>query len=444
MLTAALIVVAVLGSWEWGAREQGFTPHLLDNPQSWALHRAKVEPETAVIIGSSQALADFDPVLLSQALGREVLQLSISAASVLPQLERLADDETVRGLVIADVSPRTMFDRRRRREKKAYSVLDAYEQAQVSPAKAIDAKLNGLFDEAFVFRNPALAPNRVSLLWGKKWPRRQSVTIDHNRRRYYDYNHTNLRKRLRSNKRNSRADRPGNSVDQARIIARVRSAVAKIQERGGTVVLVRLPISGHMARFESKYFPRARFWDRLVQSAGALSIHFKDHASLRDFRPPDGLHLDFRQAGKFTATFGTVLLNKLRAAQKQKKQKGRKKKKRKRRRADAQGGPRRRTHTESLAQGSDRPAASPPRSTLPAKTPPSARPAPAPTAPTTPRAPAPTATGPSRTGPSSMAPPRVPTRLRLPTRPRGTPGRRPKMRGPGRSTIVDERSAGAP
>ena len=79
--------------------------------------------------------------------------------------------------------------------------------------------------------------------------------------------------------------------------------VRAIKARSGNVVFVRFPSDGGFLSFESKYYPREAFWDRLVRETGCLGIHFQDHPELKDFLCPEGSHLIESDAIRFTQRF---------------------------------------------------------------------------------------------------------------------------------------------
>ena len=87
--------------------------------------------------------------------------------------------------------------------------------------------------------------------------------------------------------------------------------VRRIEDRGGRVVFVKLPVSGELVRFEQKRFPRQRYWDVLAASTSAVTIHCADHPELAGFECPDGSHLDYRDARVFTRAFGNMLSRRL-------------------------------------------------------------------------------------------------------------------------------------
>jgi len=87
----------------------------------------------------------------------------------------------------------------------------------------------------------------------------------------------------------------------------LQKAVAKIQNRGGDVVLVRLPTGSRLWANRDAVFPKDRYWDVLAARTSALTLHFKDVPEMQGFHPPDESHLDYRDAPSFTRSFVTAL-----------------------------------------------------------------------------------------------------------------------------------------
>jgi len=91
------------------------------------------------------------------------------------------------------------------------------------------------------------------------------------------------------------------------IYARIESSVERYQRRGCRVVLVCLPCSGEVWAAEEQYTPKELYWDRFARGTAAETIHFRDHPSLSHFECPDGSHLDFADAGRFTRALAEIL-----------------------------------------------------------------------------------------------------------------------------------------
>lgn len=94
------------------------------------------------------------------------------------------------------------------------------------------------------------------------------------------------------------------------ILERIDHAVSRIQQRGGRVIFVRFPVDGKVKQLEQKRCPRPEYWDVLVARTKAITIHFDDYPSLSNFHCPDGSHLDYRDAPRFTIALALILKEK--------------------------------------------------------------------------------------------------------------------------------------
>lgn len=84
-----------------------------------------------------------------------------------------------------------------------------------------------------------------------------------------------------------------------------------IRNRGGDLVLVRMPTSGPILKREQACFPRAKFWDTITPKAGIPSIHFQDDPVLSGFSCPDYSHLDAVDVPIFTARLADIIKSKV-------------------------------------------------------------------------------------------------------------------------------------
>lgn len=51
---------------------------------------------------------------------------------------------------------------------------------------------------------------------------------------------------------------------------------------------------------ESSLFPRRDYWDTFAKSTSAFTLHWEDVPAFADFALPDEVHLDYRDAPRFT------------------------------------------------------------------------------------------------------------------------------------------------
>ncbi|MEO2049785.1 MAG: hypothetical protein ABGX16_24770 [Pirellulales bacterium] len=90
--------------------------------------------------------------------------------------------------------------------------------------------------------------------------------------------------------------------------AKVEDSVSKLIRRGCHVVFVRMPTSGWTWKRDQQSYPKNKYWDRFAQQTSAETFHFKDYTSLSGFECPDGSHLDYSDAVRFTRAFAELLL----------------------------------------------------------------------------------------------------------------------------------------
>jgi hypothetical protein len=96
-----------------------------------------------------------------------------------------------------------------------------------------------------------------------------------------------------------------------RIIEEIARDAAAIRARGGEVVFAQMPYDGMYAELEDVVFPKARAFDRLAGSAGAIGVSFQDYPSLQGYYLPEWSHLAPQDAEKFTANFVPILYGRL-------------------------------------------------------------------------------------------------------------------------------------
>jgi len=313
-VAALLLAGAALGAWELAWRARGFEPSVNDDRRLWAAARAGAAEggrAAVAVVGSSRIQVAIDPGAFAEASGgRRPVQLALALGSSLPLLRDLAEDPEFRGCAIAEVNPRIFFDATARLDRLVARYLEAYRGRTL--ADRFEAPLRMRVQELLVSRQPALAPERLAqALAAGGWPEPPHVRVDRSRTRAADFQR--LRDLAQRNRRTELArarSRPvilsGEALD--RFLEGVEALVQRQRAKGGEVVFLRLPTSGHILADERLRVPRERSWDLLARRSSALSIHFEDHPSLAAFTSPDGEHLDQRDAAAFTRALARILV----------------------------------------------------------------------------------------------------------------------------------------
>jgi hypothetical protein len=251
-----------------------------------------------------------DPRILAPALGGvPVLQLALVDRSPLPVLEHLAADLRFAGVAVVDITPRIVFDATGLRDEAARDVMDESAALRRSPGEWIDARLGLGVEALLVLRRPDFSIRSIVDSW---LPGRELelplVTTRIDRFREIEFDRIDLDgRRVAQAVIVARNSRPPDEEGMAAIVRRTRTAARTIEGRGGRVVLVMLPVSDPAREVEERSFPRALYWDVLVEETGLPAIHFADHPALAEIECPDGLHMDRRVSREFSARFAPVL-----------------------------------------------------------------------------------------------------------------------------------------
>ncbi len=95
------------------------------------------------------------------------------------------------------------------------------------------------------------------------------------------------------------------------MIEDLRRDVQAIRARGGEVVFVRYPSTGHFLEVETRAFPRERFFDVVIDSVDAVGVHFDDHPELQDVTIPEWSHISSRNSPRFTRALVQILRREL-------------------------------------------------------------------------------------------------------------------------------------
>ncbi len=312
---ALLLAAVVLAGAELGWRRRGFQPSVKDTPELWALERARAsegDGRAVVLLGSSRFQSGLVPEELSKALGgARVVQLSINGSSSAPLLEDLAADERFRGLVLCEVSPTLFFsvEPNEVRERPAGYVSGYRHRTFVADW---ETALRVPFQERLVVLHSAVQPKSVlqHLLTSRAMPTPPFSRTHANRQQQSDFQGVDLEP-LRQTWAWRYQDAHGRKPEPAELEAlleRVSAQVARIRSRGGEVVFVRMVTSGAVRSIEDARYPRARYWDRLLQRTGSQGISFEDSPALARFECPEDAHLDAREAPEYTRQLGLELM----------------------------------------------------------------------------------------------------------------------------------------
>lgn len=327
LLAALVMMLLMLGAWEWHWRSFGVEPGIADGDALWAAQRRRIDngegDGATVLIGSSRMLFDLQLPVWQKLSGQRPIQLALVGTSPMFALEDLADDPDFRnGRLLVGVAPDLFFSGHGEHGR----VLLQYMRKQ-SPSQRIGQWLSMNLVEPYLafddsdYALPKIlerqdwwpvrpgmhphkavrklmvvtAPDRASHIWDKleKDPAYAALAQS-----IWAQNFSPAPGMPKPEELHKTADEQ---------IARAAKAVAKLRQRHVEVIFVRTPSAGQYLAFEDKVFPRAKTWDVLLARTGAPGVHFQDHPELQGFWLPEWSHLAAGDAVRFTdALFRTV------------------------------------------------------------------------------------------------------------------------------------------
>jgi hypothetical protein len=235
--------------------------------------------------------------------GHTIVQLSVDAHGPFEILRDLAQDEEFAGMVVCS----TKYD-----GTPSRGAMDEYLEAY-HRSPSLDGRLNRRIatwlEGRLVLVNPSVQSAKLvrSLANGKGVPRPNYLTTHFDRSRSADYTMIHAAKLTSARRHGAEALseeywRRSRAIRHKRI-ATAEQFVARIQQRGGEVVFVCLPVTGGYLRVYEKETPKAEYWDRFAAQTEGIAIHCQDVPALKGFECPDGSHLDFRDTPEFTRAF---------------------------------------------------------------------------------------------------------------------------------------------
>ena len=310
----ALATLVFLVSWELYWRSQGYVPSYNDTPQLWASQRQRLvsEGKTATVLaGASRVLFDIDSEVWTEELGEKPIYLGICGGSARPVLEDLAGEEHFSGTLVCGVMPGLFFSL----GPPYFNGMDFvnYYHRKWSPASKLSFWVARPLESNLAFLNKDLLSfDGLITQWLTKndpnaTPPIQVSTIRADRRNLMLpqlESDPQFRERIRKVYKImlGYGRTPPEPMIQ-KMLGLVKDSTDRIRARGGKILFVRFPSTDYYREVENEKWPRAQFWDRLLEVTGVPGIHFEDYPELTGFECPEWSHLKPEDAMKFTKAF---------------------------------------------------------------------------------------------------------------------------------------------
>lgn len=295
-LLALALAACALGAWEGYWRDRGLPPGLIDSTQAWALQRDRVYDTNlrpVVFLGASRSVYGLDPkVWKAERPGDKPVMLAVNGHYPIATLLSLADDEDFSGDVIVDVD--------------SYGLIPAHHGMQ-QPWIDYHAqrwnwnwRIHRLLLNAW--QRHSLLANPATALWPtlkRAWSG-APVTIPYsdvfsNRAGEMRFERTDVDALAAHFDRGVEAKLvrfPAPSPQEFLAgVAPVEEAVRRLRARGAEVVFVNLPVQGRLVEMETRYMPRADYWDAFAARPGIHAVHYEDVPEWRALVLPDRSHV---------------------------------------------------------------------------------------------------------------------------------------------------------
>lgn len=323
ILAAVVLATAALTlGWELYWREVGFvTRDYVDTPGLWATQRRRATGDRTVLIGSSRIYFDVNLRAWAEvAGGPRPIQLALVGTSPRGILTELANDSTVRGLVVVGVTPSIFF-----RTRRGYLGDFPMRAARESPSEWLGQRLFMRMERVLAFIDWDTQLGTV--LERQPLPLREGMSLNRAVRKVSrtkadrqawleprilaDSAYRQLVRDIWMDRNSGGGPPPPPPDSVTAMIAELQRDIGRIRARGGDVAFVRFPSSGGFLAAERRDFPRERYWDRLARELDAVAIYYEDYPALSRFDTPEWSHLSREDAERFTRALVPILMDSL-------------------------------------------------------------------------------------------------------------------------------------
>lgn len=308
---------SVLCAMEFFFRAKGHQPSVIDNQLLWACHRHRIyddrKKKTVVLLGASQIQLGFVPHVFEQHFpDYRIVQLAIEGTYSFATLRDLVNDERFTGIIICSIHP--LWVSRCYETQQPY--VDFYQNTYLSgwqTDKECNRLISTFLQKNFVIFYPTLRLDNIvsSLIRKRSLPSLDYLITHSDRSRSADYTKypdiVAHRQRRMGRERELYTENhltPEEWLDRA---METEPLVQAIQSRGGQVIFVRYITTEEHYELDQKYYPKKDCWDQFAKMTSAVTVHFEDVPELSSFNCPDTMHLDFRDAPRFTVALGNEL-----------------------------------------------------------------------------------------------------------------------------------------
>jgi hypothetical protein len=304
-----LLLLALTG-WKAMWVSKGYGISLPNDPSAWASARTRLEAESTVLVGTSRMQVGIVREEWAVEMDGELpLQLSLVGTSPVPLLTHIAEETDFRGLAILGVVELFMFDGEATNARALQALAD-YRNLVTSPSRRASVRLSRYVPNSLLVRHRSLGFKGIlQAMWERNAPRNPVSNMREDRWMAFDM--SRLKPEEVDHGEAENYGRVATVAERDSIIAELESAVAKIQARGGRVVIVATPACRERLEIEERRYPRETYWEPLAAATSAVTINSYDFPALLKFTCADGSHLTEPDARRFTRELARVIREQL-------------------------------------------------------------------------------------------------------------------------------------
>lgn len=320
LLTWGLTAFITLGGWvafETYWRGQDYQPKVVDSFDLWSQHRARASkpapPLRVALLGASRIQFGLSPRVFrnethKMGLNVDAIMLAVNGHYPLAALRDLSEDEKFVGIALVGIDSRGM-------DRKVWDMQAKHVQNyrhEWSPSRAVHRRMLTFLQEYVLAARPDFAA--VTLV--KRYlddngpPYKEYVIFERDRAAGTDYGKSDIAAIRAARVADLKKYYPLYTAPTPEVwlneIREVVRWVERINARGGKVVFYREPVSGEHIEMDESYFPREKYWDKLVAIMPATMIDFRDHPELV-IDTPDTSHIDIKDIDRHTRALAQLL-----------------------------------------------------------------------------------------------------------------------------------------
>ena len=299
MVGSLIVFIALLTTYEYLARSQGFEPAVRDSMAHWSHWRQQVESDSLVFVGDSRITAGIDlEEFKSELPDRNVVQLGIDATQPLAVLDHMLADEDFRGVIVCSFSVNSYAPANAISQKPW---IDYYKNRWTLSEK-FSYWVKSWLDGSLAMRRSewGLTSMISTLVRSRALPEPPHRRITPDRSRILDFSTVDTEPIRQSIAERTAKGKPISQEDFLMRFEISEQLLESFMARGGKLVYVVMPLSGEVEKAVKDSSALDDFWGLVKSETNAETISYEEFDGSSSLSVPDGSHLDVTSRSEFS------------------------------------------------------------------------------------------------------------------------------------------------